>query len=69
MGTRDTTGIRSVTGGATPAREDEFELTLIGPGYGDSVVMRIGGGRWALVDSCGRANAPAALDYLGNTRR
>ena len=53
-----------MTGGAKPPRDDEFELTLIGPGYGESVVMHIGGGSWVLVDSCGRADAPAALDYL-----
>ncbi|MDE0179372.1 MAG: hypothetical protein OXP36_12355, partial [Gammaproteobacteria bacterium] len=53
-----------MTHGAKPPRDDEFELTLIGPGYGESVVMHIGGGSWVLVDSCGRADAPAALDYL-----
>lgn len=65
MGTRDKTGIQSVTDGAKPPKDDEFELTLLGPGYGESVVMHIGGGSWVLVDSCGRADAPAALDYLG----
>ena len=53
-----------MTDGAKPPRDDEFELTLLGPGYGESVVMHIGGGSWVLVDSCGRADAPAALDYL-----
>ena len=47
-----------------PPRDDEFELTLLGPGYGECVVLHIGGGAWILVDSCGRADAPAALDYL-----
>ncbi len=47
-----------------PPSEDEFEVTLLGPGYGESVVLHIGGGAWILVDSCGRADAPAALDYL-----
>ena len=47
-----------------PPGDDEFEVTLLGPGYGESVVLHIGGGTWILVDSCGRADAPAALDYL-----
>ena len=47
-----------------PPRNDEVELTLIGPGYGESVVLHVGGGAWILVDSCGRSDTPAALDYL-----
>ena len=65
MGTRDKTGIRAVTDEGNPPRDDEFELTLLGPGYGESIVMHVGEGAWVLVDSCGRANAPAALEYLG----
>ena len=49
---------------ARPPRDDEFELTLLGPGYGESVVLHVGGGAWILVDSCGRAEAPSALEYL-----
>ena len=64
VGTRDQTGIQTVRDGGTPPRDDEFELTLLGPGYGESIVMHIGEGAWVLVDSCGRADAPAALDYL-----
>ncbi len=47
-----------------PPGDDEFEVTLLGPGYGESMVLHIGGGAWIVVDSCGRAEAPAALDYL-----
>ena len=47
-----------------PPADDEFELTLLGPGYGECVVLHIGRGTWILVDSCGRADAPAALRYL-----
>ena len=64
MGAPDKTGIQAVKNGGHPPRDDEFELTLIGPGYGESIVMHIGEGAWVLVDSCGRADAPAALDYL-----
>ena len=48
----------------TPPEDDEFELTLLGPGYGESIVLHVGDGAWILVDSCGRADAPAALAYL-----
>ena len=50
-------------GGHSP-RNDEFELTLFGPGYGESLVLHVGDGVWVLIDSCGRADAPVALDYL-----
>lgn len=53
-----------MTYGRRPPRDDEVELTLIGPGYGESVVMHVGDGAWILVDSCGSSDAPAALDYL-----
>ena len=49
---------------APPPRNDELELTLLGPGYGESVILHIGDGVWIVVDSCGRADAPAALEYL-----
>ena len=44
---------------------DEVEVTLLGPGYGESVVVHIGEGRWIIVDSCiTDAREPQALDYL-----
>ena len=52
--------------GGRPPQADEFELTLFGPGYGESIVLHIGQGTWVLVDSCGRVDAPAALEYLQN---
>ncbi|MYA41178.1 MAG: hypothetical protein F4Z31_05445 [Gemmatimonadetes bacterium] len=46
-------------------RPDEIELSLLGPGYGESVVVHMGGGEWMVVDSCaGRDGEPAALNYL-----
>ena len=46
-------------------RPDEVEVTLLGPGYGESVVVHIGQGRWVIVDSCiNDAREPQALDYL-----
>ena len=50
-----------------PPRPDEFELTLFGPGYGESIVLHVGEGNWVVVDSCiDSAEAPAALGYLKN---
>lgn len=45
---------------------DEFELALLGPGYGESAVMHIGNGAWIVVDSCISPNedTPAPLRYL-----
>jgi len=48
-----------------PPGQDEFELTLFGPGYGESVVLHVGNGAWVVVDSCVDADgAPRALRYL-----
>ncbi|MDE2822319.1 MAG: MBL fold metallo-hydrolase, partial [Chloroflexota bacterium] len=48
-----------------PPSPDEVEVTLLGPGYGESVLVHIGQGRWIVVDSCiGPAREPQALDYL-----
>lgn len=49
----------------TPPRADEFELTLFGPGYGESIVLHVGDGAWIIVDSCvDSKGAPRALRYL-----
>lgn len=52
---------------AAPAA-DQIEVTLIGPGYGECVVIHFGGGRWGIVDSCidGGSSEPAALVYLSS---
>ena len=31
---------------------DQIEVSLIGPGYGESVVVHLGDGEWVVVDSC-----------------
>ena len=50
--------------GVAPS-EDEVEVTLLGPGYGESVVVHIGQGSWIIVDSCiDDAREPQALEYL-----
>ena len=48
-----------------PPGQGDLEITLLGPGYGESVVLHVGGGVWVVVDSCLNANgSPQALRYL-----
>ena len=45
--------------------EHEFEISLFGPGYGESIVMHIGYSKWVVVDSFLDTNSqPIALRYL-----
>ena len=56
---------RPLTAASTPPATDQCELTLFGPGYGECVVMHIGGGDWVVVDSCLTTDgSPSALRYL-----
>ncbi len=68
MGAEDQGGLRRVTESAsvgTQPDRDELEVTLVGPGYGESVVLHIGDGNWVIVDSCiDRDGYPRALGYL-----
>ena len=41
-----------MTNTGDPPGDEEFELTLFGPGYGESIVMHVGAGEWVIVDSC-----------------
>ncbi len=45
---------------------DQIELTLFGPGYGESAVVHLGNNRWVVVDSCidSETKQPAALAYF-----
>ena len=61
MGARDDAGVRSVTKAGTPPGRREFELTLLGPGYGESIVLHVGDGIWILVDSCLDTVAPCQV--------
>lgn len=48
-----------------PPREDELEISLFGPGFGEALAIHLGGGEWLLVDSCvAGPNEPASLSYL-----
>ena len=51
------------TPGTLPGR-NELEITLFGPGYGESMVLHTGGGNWTIVDSCiDRDGDPRPLGY------
>ena len=49
-----------------PPDSDQFEITLFGPGYGESAVVHLGANRWIVVDSCLDTNTrkPAVLEYF-----
>jgi hypothetical protein len=49
-----------------PPAADELEISLFGPGYGESIVIHIGCSQWILIDSCKnpQTKKPAALSYL-----
>jgi len=49
-----------------PPESDELEVSLFGPGLGESVVVHLGEGEWIVVDSCRdrQRRKPAALAYF-----
>ena len=49
-----------------PPKPDEIEVSLFGPGFGESVVIHVGHGEWIVVDSCveERNGDPKPLQYL-----
>lgn len=51
--------------GRGPA-DDELEITLFGPGFGEAIAVHLGGHNWLLVDSCidPATKAPATKTYL-----
>ena len=50
---------------AQPPAQDELEVTLLGPGRGESCVVHVGRGEWLIVDSCvTAAGRPSGLAYL-----
>jgi hypothetical protein len=44
----------------------EIEITLLGPGYGESIIIHIGNNQWVIIDSCidSADNSCAPLSYL-----
>jgi hypothetical protein len=53
------------SGGSRPSSA-EVEISVFGPGYGESIALHIGRGRWAIIDSCvlQPGSRPVALHYL-----
>lgn len=51
---------------AVPPIADELEVSVFGPGVGESIVVHLGHGEWMVVDSClnPKTGRPAALEYL-----
>ncbi len=48
-----------------PPADGEVELTILGPGRGESCLVHVGRGEWLVVDSCvNESGQPAALAYL-----
>lgn len=49
-----------------PPKPDELEISVFGPGYGESVLIHVGNGVWFAIDSCVNHSTkrPAPLDYL-----
>ena len=65
MGANDTAIVWTVTARHTAPDSEEIELTLLGPGYGESIVLNVGEGVWVVVDSCVNSDGrPKALAYL-----
>lgn len=52
---------------AAPPSNDQVEVSLFGPGYGESVLVHLGNDTWIIVDSCidsTHNRIPAPLAYL-----
>ncbi len=49
-----------------PPNENELEISIIGPGRGESIVIHLGQNDWVIVDSCVARGSgePAAFQYL-----
>ena len=49
-----------------PPKANEFEVTVFGPGYGESIVVHVGDGQWMVVDSFSRGPKapPFVLQYF-----
>jgi hypothetical protein len=56
----------------SPPAPNVLEVSILGPGFGETVLLHLGAGRWVIVDSCidrssGRPAALAYLDSIGVT--
>lgn len=49
----------------TPPEAEQIEISVFGPGYGECIVIHLGGGDWLINDSCvDSTGRPVALSYL-----
>lgn len=51
---------------AIPPKPDEVEVSIFGPGFGESIVAHVGNGDWIIVDSCieEAGRVPKPIEYL-----
>jgi hypothetical protein len=51
-----------------PPHPHELEISLFGPGYGESILIHLGQGDWVIVDSCidSKTKSPTSISYLDN---
>ena len=47
-------------------QENQIEISIFGPGYGESILIHIGNNKWIIIDSCIDSNTkePHAITYL-----
>lgn len=54
-----------MVGKHTPPGDDIAEVSLFGPGYGESIVLHAGAGDWLIIDSCvDSTGRPTSITYL-----
>ena len=67
MGREGSSAIGRMTASESPPDLSVCELTVVGPGYGECIIIHIGNGNWVIVDSClNKESSPVALSYLQN---
>ncbi len=49
-----------------PPKADELEISIIGPGRGECIIVHLGDGEWCVIDSCNarQSNEAVAVEYL-----
>ena len=67
MGQKGRSTMVGLTAVGIPPEPNVVEVTLVGPGYGECILIHPGNGSWIIVDSClDEESRPIALAYLGN---
>jgi hypothetical protein len=53
---------------SSPPNQDEIEISLFGPGYGECIIIHLGIDCWVVIDSCinPKTKKPIAVEYLNN---